>query len=250
MERHVGHIATGDDDVTDAWGTAQVVKHLALPVDRLELEAQLIDRRRGVADQVHPGAVTAVLRAGGQQLREYLGGVAVGEALDGPHLVLVQRVASGVGVAGCGADQPVGGDWEHVAANRIGQHGRGRRHLVRHHRVEHLRRQQQRHRRPARLIGLDVDVERLVQQIAVNPPQLPQVLHTVAPLPLRATPLVDSHIREAGQPTPVRLHQFVGGVLVGLLQHVAVTPRSSPPQSTTSLARYGRNFGEQRRSTR
>ena len=73
----------------------------------------------GVADQVHPGAVPAVLRAGGQQLGEHLGGVAVGQALDDPHLVLVQRVAGGVRVARpVGA--PVAEHRQHVAADRVG----------------------------------------------------------------------------------------------------------------------------------
>src|SRR3712207_7872921 len=47
----------------------------------------LRDGGRRVAHQVHPRAVPAVLRAGRQQLRQHLGGVAVGQALDGPHLV-------------------------------------------------------------------------------------------------------------------------------------------------------------------
>ena len=64
----------------------------------LSVELELVDLRGGVADQVHPGAVPAVLRAGGQQLGEHLGRVAVGQPLDHPHLVLVQRVAGGVRV--------------------------------------------------------------------------------------------------------------------------------------------------------
>ena len=77
----------------------------------------------GVADQVHAGAVAAVLRAGRQQLGEHLGGVAVGEPLGHPHVVLVQRVAGGVRVRGpVGA--PVGEHREHVVAHRVGVEAR------------------------------------------------------------------------------------------------------------------------------
>ena len=122
LERQVRDVAAGDDDVAHAGGGAQVVEHRGLPVDRLELELELRDGGRRVAHQVHAGAVAAVLRAGRQQLGQHLGGVAVGEALDGPHLVLVQRVAGGVRVARGRAGQPVGGDREHVPAHRVGEH--------------------------------------------------------------------------------------------------------------------------------
>ena len=119
LERHVGDVAAGDDDVAHAGGAAQVVDHRVVAVDRLEVELQLVDDRRRVADEVHAGAVPAVLRAGRQQLGEHLGGVAVGEALGDPHVVLVQRVAGGVRVARpVGA--PVGEDREHVVADRVG----------------------------------------------------------------------------------------------------------------------------------
>ena len=119
LPRHVGHVAAGDDDVADARVGLEVGDVRVVPVDRLEGELELVDRRRGVADQVHPGAVAAVLRAGGEQLGEHLGGVAVGEALGDPHVVLVQRVAGGVRVRRpVGA--PVGGDRDHVAADRVG----------------------------------------------------------------------------------------------------------------------------------
>ena len=117
--RHVRHVAAGDHDVAHLRGAAEVAHHRVEPVDRLEVELQLLDRRGGVADQVHPGAVAAVLRAGRQQLGEHLGRVAVGEPLGHPHVVLVQRVAGGVRVRGpVGA--PVGEDRDHVAAHRVG----------------------------------------------------------------------------------------------------------------------------------
>ena len=100
-----------------------------VPVDRLEGELELVDLRRGVADQVHPGAVAAVLRAGGEQLGEHLGRVAVGQALGHPHVVLVQRVAGRVRVR-----RPVGAavgrDRDHVAPDRVGVERVGVRHLV------------------------------------------------------------------------------------------------------------------------
>ena len=146
----------------------------------------------------------------------------MGQPLDGPHLVLVQRVAGGVRVAGGRAGQPVGG---HRAAC-TGAPGRPASRpssgtLAGHHRVEHLRRQQQRHRRAARLVGLDVGVEGLVEQVAVDPAQLAEVLHAVDALPLGAAPLLLGHVGEAGQPAPVGLDERACRVLVGLFEHGA-----------------------------
>jgi hypothetical protein len=95
---HVGDVAAGDDHVAHARLRPQVGDHGVVPVDGLERELELVDRRGGVADQVHAGAVAAVLRAGREQLGEHLGGVAVGEAFGDPHVVLVQGVAGAVGV--------------------------------------------------------------------------------------------------------------------------------------------------------
>ena len=117
--RHVRHVAAGDHDVAHARRTAQVVEHVAEPVVGLADELQLVDHGGRVADEVHPRAVPAVLRAGRQQLGQHLGRVAVGQALGRPHVVLVERVAGGVRVRG-----PVGTavaeDREHVAADRVG----------------------------------------------------------------------------------------------------------------------------------
>ena len=97
--RHVGHVAAGDDDVAHrrACGAGS---RASSPCRSTGLPANLSlsITGRGVADQVHPGAVPAVLRAGRQQLGEHLGGVAVGQPLGDPHVVLVQRVAGGVRV--------------------------------------------------------------------------------------------------------------------------------------------------------
>ena len=127
--RGQGMLATSPPETTTSrtdGRAAQVVEHVAEPVVRLADELQLVDDRGGVADQVHAGAVAAVLRAGRQQLGEHLGGVAVGEPLGRPHVVLVQRVAGGVRVRGpVGA--AVGEDREHVVADRVGVERLGQR---------------------------------------------------------------------------------------------------------------------------
>src|SRR5690606_15864245 len=87
--RHVRHVAAGDHDVAYARMRFQIGDVRVVAVDRLEGEPQLGDLRGGVADQVHAGAVPAVLRAGRQQFGEHLGGVAVGEPFGDPHVVLV-----------------------------------------------------------------------------------------------------------------------------------------------------------------
>lgn len=86
----VGDVAAGDDDVADAGLPLQVVDHRVVAVDGLECEFELGDGGGAVADEVHAGAVAAVLGAGGQQFGEDLGGVAVGEAFGDPHVVFVE----------------------------------------------------------------------------------------------------------------------------------------------------------------
>ena len=124
--RHVGDVAAGDHHVAHLGVAAQVVEHLGVPVDGLAEELQLVDGRRRVADEVHPGAVAAVLRAGRQQLGEHLGRVAVGQALGRPHVVLVQRVAAGVRVRGP-VGTTVGEHRDHVVAHRVGVERLGQR---------------------------------------------------------------------------------------------------------------------------
>ncbi len=218
--RHVGDVAAGDHHVAHAGVGAQVVEHLGVPVDRLAEELQLVDRRGGVADEVHPGAVAAVLRAGRQQLGEHLGGVAVGEPLGRPHVVLVQRVAAGVGVRGP-VGTAVGEHRDHVVADRVGverlgQRARSRRQLVGRHRVHHLRRDEHRHRRPLGLVALEVGVEPLVDQVTEELAQLAEVLHAVGALPLGALPLLAGDVLPAREPGPVGLDQLDTAVGVGL----------------------------------
>ena len=86
----VGHIPAGHDHVPHSGRGPQVVDHGGEPLGRGQPELELARRRGGVADQVHPGAVAAVLRAGGQHLGEHLGRVPVGQPFHRPHLRLVQ----------------------------------------------------------------------------------------------------------------------------------------------------------------
>ena len=199
--RHVGHVAAGDHDVAHAGRAAQVVEHVAEPVVGLADELQLVDDRGGVADEVHPGAVAAVLRAGRQQLGQHLGRVAVGETLGRPHVVLVERVAGGVRVRG-----PVGTavaeDRQHVVAHRVGvervgERARAGRLVVRRDGVHHLRRHQHRHRGPLGLVALEVGVEALVDEVAHQLAQLLDVLHAVGALPLGGRPVLGGDVLPA-----------------------------------------------------
>ena len=183
-------------------------------------ELELVDHRRGVADEVHAGAVAAVLRAGRQQLGEHLGGVAVGEPLGHPHVVLVQRVAGRVGVRG-----PVGtAVAEHrdhvlpdrVGVERVGERAGSGRLDGRRHRVHHLRRHQHRHGRALGLVALEVGVEPLVDEVAEQLAQLLDVLHAVGALPLDGLPLLGGDVLPAGEPGPVGLDQLDPPIGVGL----------------------------------
>ena len=221
LPRHVGHVAAGDHHVPYARVLTQVGEHALVPVHGLEGELELVHRRGGVAHQVHPGAVAAVLRAGGQQLGEHLGGVAVGQPLGDPHVVLVQGVAGRVRV-GRPDRVPVGGHRDHVPADRVGVEARRVGYPVGHHRIDHLRRYQHRHRRQRPLVGVEVGVELGAHQVTEHLAELAGVLHAVRALPLRRLPLLPGHLAPAGEPGPVGLDQFPAPVLVRLhLGHVA-----------------------------
>ncbi len=223
--RHVRDVAAGDHHVAHLGRAAQVVEHVAEPVAGLAGELELLDHRGGVADQVHPGAVAAVLRAGRQQLREHLGRVAVGQPLGHPHVVLVERVAGGVRVR-----RPVGTTVrqhrQHVAADRVGEERLGQRTGtprcdVGCHRVHHLRRHQHRHGGPLGLVASQVGVEGLVDEVAEQVAQLAEVLHAVGALPLGGGPLLGGDVLPAREPGPVGLHQLDPAVGVGLATEVA-----------------------------
>ena len=177
--------------------------------------------RRGVADEVHPGAVAAVLRAGRQQLGEHLGGVAVGEALGHPHVVLVQRVAGGVRVRGP-VGTTVGEHREHVAADRVGVERLGQR-------ARAARRRRAAPScsssaaapastswpaRPGRARGRRRT--RSSTQVAEQRAQLPDVLDAVRALPLHGLPLLGGDVLPAREPGPVGLDELDAAVGVGL----------------------------------
>ena len=225
--RQVGHIAAGDHHVPHPGRSLQVTDHGGQPVVPRHAELVLADGGGRVAHQVHPRAVAAVLGTRGQYLGEDLGGVAMGEAFDRPHLGLMERVPGGVGMGG-----PVGAavaeDRDHVTADRVGverlgEAGRGRSGRG-HHRVEHLRRDQHRHGGPFTLVTFQISEERLGQAGTGHLAQLPDVLHAVGPLPLRRFPLRRGHVRPAGETPPVRLGEFPALVGVRLVDHVAPVP--------------------------
>ena len=221
--RHVGHVATGDDDVAHPGVLAEVVDHVVVAVHGLEVELELGDLRGGVADEVHPRAVPAVLRAGRQQLGEHLGRIAVRQSLGDPHVVLVERVAGRVGVRA-----PVGTSVrehrQHVAADRVrvergrelSRRGRPRVVRRRRHRVEHLRRHEHRHRGALGLVALEVGVELVLEQATHDVAQLLEVLDAVRALPLDVAPFGVGHRGPAGDPGPVRLDRVLAAVDVRL----------------------------------
>ena len=144
----------------------------------------------------------------------------MGEPLGHPHVVLVQRVAGRVRVRGpVGA--PVREHRDHVVPDRVGvervgEGARAGRLVARRHRVHHLRRHQHRHRRPLGLVPLEVGVEPLVEQVAHQLAQLPDVLDAVRPLPLHRRPLLGGDVLPAGEAGPVGLDQLDPAVGVGL----------------------------------
>ena len=99
--RGQGTFATSPPDTTTSRTRrcgAQVVQHSVLPVGRVQGQPGLADRWCGIADQIHPRAVTAILRAGRHQFGEYLGRVSMGQPFHHPHVALVQRISLGVGM--------------------------------------------------------------------------------------------------------------------------------------------------------
>ena len=168
-------------------GWPGVVDHRVVAVGRLARQLELGELGGRVAHEVHPGAVPAVLRARREQLGEDLGGVAVGQPLDGPHVVLVQAVAGGEGVRRpVGA--PVGEHREHVLPDRVGVEGLGVRRPGR--RARRRRRRapscsssaavtQHRHRRPLGLVARQVRIEVVGEEVAHEVAQLVDGLHAV-----------------------------------------------------------------------
>jgi hypothetical protein len=76
------------------------------------------------------------------------------------------------------------------------------------HGVQHVRRNEQRHRRVDLLVALDV-VGELVREIrAEDVLELPDVLHRVCELPGARLPLLAHDLAEAGQPPPIGLGEI------------------------------------------
>jgi hypothetical protein len=73
------------------------------------------------------------------------------------------------------------------------------------HRVDHLRRQQHRHRGALLLVALDVGVELVGEVLSERLLELDEVLHRVRALPLRRLPLLLRDVAVAGKAGPVRL---------------------------------------------
>jgi hypothetical protein len=81
------------------------------------------------------------------------------------------------------------------------------------HRVDHLRRQEHRHRRSLLLVALDVGEEVVREVVAERRLELLQVLHRVSALPLGGLPLLGRDVPIARESGPIRL-------LVGALEGV------------------------------
>jgi hypothetical protein len=216
LHRDVGHVAAGYDHVADLRCAPEVLEHLLPALVLLDFELVLQDLQRVVADQVHPGAMAAVLRACWDQLGEHLRRVAVGEALDRPHVRLVQRVAGRQGMARPFA-LALRQRGRHVVADRVVTE------VGLDHRIDHLRRDQHRHRRALLLIQPDVLEELVVEEVAEGVLELLQVLHRVGALPLRRLPLLSGDVAVAGQPRPVRFDELtLQRVREGLIRGVGM----------------------------
>ncbi len=210
LYRKVRDVAARDHHVAHRRGLAQVVENLLVAFLLRGLEAQLRDLRHVVAHQVHARAMPAVLRAGLQHFGQDLGGVAVGEALHHPHVGLVKAVAAGVGVARP-LRVPVVEGGQHVAPDRVFPE-------VFFHGVDHLGRDQHRHR--GSLLDVLVDVLRQVvgQQGTHHLLELLQVLDGVLALPKSALPLGLRDVLPTGEAAPVRLRErFLERVLERLV---------------------------------
>ena len=91
------------------------------------------------------------------------------------------------------------------------------------HRVDHLRRDQHRHRGALLLVALDVRVELVGQEVAERRLELLEVLDGVGALPLGGLPLVLGDVLVARQTRPVRLDVVaLEGIREGLVTRVRV----------------------------
>ncbi len=98
---------------------------------------------------------------------------------------------------------------KHIAADRIAPQ------ILLVHRVEHLRRNEQRHRGAFSLVFLNPGNERIGKIFSEDAFQFAQVLNRMLALPQRAAPFVRRHILKTGQSPPVRLYKIA-------LQRIAI----------------------------
>ena len=196
----VRDVAARHEHVPDLRRGAHVVEHRPPPLSFANGKPVLHDLLRALSYEIHPRAVPAVLWARSDELDEHLCRIAVREALHGPHVPLVQAVATGPRMA-----RPllvalrVGR--EHVAPDGVAPE------VLLVHRVQHLRRNEQRHRRVGLLIALDVVCERVREVRTEDLRELPHVLHGVRQLPGARLPLRLRHVPESREPPPVGLDE-------------------------------------------
>ena len=206
LDGQVGHVAAGDHHVAHARACGAGSRGSARSAPGLrDLEAVLLHLGHVVAHQVHAGAVAAVLRAGGEHLRQHLGRVAVGQALDRPHVGLVQAVA---GRRAGGSASRVRGRRRRAACS--GAPGRAQRSassmvlsICGGIRIDIVARSRWSRSMPAeQVVG---------KQVAETGLQLLEVLHRVLALPEGGLPLGLGDVPVAGEPAPVRLGRTRAG---------------------------------------
>ncbi len=197
----VGDISATDDDVAHRWRDAEIIEHLLIAIFLRNLEFQLYHLGHVVANQVHARAVAAILRTSGEQLRKHLGGITMGQTFHGPHVGFVERVAAGLGMA-----RPfrmtVIKRGEHVAAHRVVPQ------VLVVHGVQHVRRDEDRHRGALFDVALDAGHQRFGDQVAKNVFKFLEVLYRVATLPQRRFPLFLRDVLVARKAPPVRFNEL------------------------------------------
>ena len=145
--------------------------------------------------------MAAVLRTGGEDFRQDLGRVAVGETFHHPHVRLVQAVPARAWVAGP-VSRPIVECGQHVPPQRVAPE------IGLIHGVDHLRRKQQRHRGPLALISVDARQQIIRQQRPESGFKLAQILDGVSSLPQGAFPIGGADVSITSKPSPIGLCEF------------------------------------------
>ncbi len=191
--RHVRHVAAGHHDVADARRSSRGSR-ACRPAAVCGLATNFSLSITGVELPTRSIRVQCPQYCG--QVGRISASTLVGYRWVNPSVAHISCSCSESRVA-CGCDgQSVRRSREHrqhVAADRVGVERLGVRprrvRTRRHDRVQHLRRQQHRHRRPLGLVALQVRVEPVLEQVAHHVAQLLDVLHAVRALPLHRAPL-------------------------------------------------------------